>query len=30
MAIKSNVDVPGAELDDFDTLEAGLEWASEA
>ncbi|ERH13879.1 MAG: hypothetical protein J07HB67_00132 [halophilic archaeon J07HB67] len=27
MAIKSNVDVPGAELDDFDTLEAALEWA---
>jgi hypothetical protein len=27
MAIKSNVEVPGAELDDFDTLDAALAWA---
>lgn len=30
MAVKSKMDIPGAELDDFDTLEEGVEWVRDA
>jgi hypothetical protein len=29
MAVKSNMEIPGTELEDFDTLDAALEWAQD-
>ena len=30
MAVKSKMDIPQAELADFDTLDEGLEWATDS